>query len=186
MLVNNKKKIVVWQPFKNYSTSLVGYLANSKIFGSDRFLFVQGPVPYLDNDVRRPEHEPSLGHTNWLPKRATNYTKILPIRNPYDRAISQWKHALANFKNLEFDEWLMIHSKQLIKFPVTKVYKYDKLIKVENIEQELKDLSLFNDEHEFPHSNKSEVDESFQLDQRQKDLIYYLHYSDFIEGEYEK
>ena len=66
-----------------------------------------------------PEHEPSLGHTNWFPKRATTYTKILPIRNPYSRAVSQWKHALKYNDGLSFDEWLFRHSKQLIQFPVS-------------------------------------------------------------------
>jgi len=185
MLINDSKKMLVWQPFKNYSTSLANYLTSYRIFRQQRFVFAQGPVPYLDNDVLEPEHEPSLGHTNWFSKRATDYTKILPIRNPYSRAVSQWKHALKYNNELSFDEWLLRHSKQLIKFPVSKVYRYDKLIKVENIEQELKNLSLFNDEYDFPHNNKSD-DVDFELNEDHKKLIYFLHYSDFQAGGYSK
>ena len=78
--LQNSKNILVWQPFKNYSTSIANYLTSHKVFGFDKFVFVQGPVPYLPNDVAQPEHEPALGHTNWFSKRATNYTKVLPIR----------------------------------------------------------------------------------------------------------
>ena len=185
MLINNNRKMLVWQPFKNYSTSLADYLTSNRIFRQQRFVFVQGPVPYLENDVLESEHEPSLGHTNWFPKRATGYTKILPIRNPYFRVVSQWKHALKYSDGLSFDEWLLRHSKQLIQFPVSKMYRYDKLIKVENIEQELKDLSLFNNEYDFPHNNKSD-DVDFELNQEHKKLIYFLHQSDFEAGGYSK
>ena len=186
MLINNKKKILIWQPFKNYSTSLADYMTNYRIFGNGRFLFAQGPVPYLASDVTEPDHEPGLGHTNWLPARCTNYLKLLPIRNPYDRVISQWKNALKDWGNIEFDEWLMTHSKQLIMSPVTKMYKYEKLIKVENIQDELQQLGLWSGEHEFPHNNKSDIQDGFKLNQSQKDIIYYFHYSDFVEGGYEK
>lgn len=156
MLINNSKKVLIWQPFKNYSTSIANYLTSRKFFGPDRFIFVQGPVPYLPNDVRQPDHEPALGHTNWLSERSTVYIKVLPIRNPYDRALSQWKHAIKTNPSLSFDDWLMIHSKQLIKFPVTKLYKYDKLLKVEDVENGLRELNLFKEEYPFPHSNKSD------------------------------
>ena len=185
MLINKKKKIIVWQPFKNYSTSISRYLCSYTVFGSEKFKFVQGPVPYLPNDVVEPEDEPSLGHTNWLPKKAINFQKLLPIRNPYDRAISQWKFAKAG-KPVSFDEWLMEDSKQLIKFPVTKLYEYDELIKVENIEKELGRFNLFKEEHAFPYANKSADDTSFDLNQYQKDLIYYLHHEDFVKGGYKK
>ena len=65
------------------------------------------------------------------------------------------------------------------------MYKHDKLIKVENIEQELKDLSLFKENYKFPHNNKSdEVD--FELNEEHKKLIYFLHQSDFEAGCYSK
>ena len=185
MLISKKKKIIVWQPFKNYSTSLLRYLANSKIFGEDRFSFVQGPVPYFDNDAKEFHHLPSLGHTNWLPKSATEYTKILPIRNPYSRVISQWKEGLKYDADLSFDTWFLIHSKQLIQAPVTKLYQYDKLLKVEDIEQELRNLSLFNEDYAFPHNNKSEHND-FELSEKHKEIIYHVHYSDFDEGGYDK
>ena len=44
---------------------------------------------------------------------------------------------------------------------------------------------LLKEEHPFPHSNKSD-DLDFTLTQYHKDMIYYLHYSDFVEGGYEK
>ena len=196
MLINKERELIVWQPLKNYSTSLNKYLCSYRVFGKERFKFVQGPVPYLPNDVLNPENEPSLGHTNWYPKRAINFKKLLPIRNPYDRAISQWKFTISKGENVSFNKWLMVHSKQLIKFPVTKLYEYDELIKVENIEQELKRFDLFKEECPFPHLNESwksadsknyGVDfSSFKLSQQQKDLIYYLHHEDFVKGEYEK
>ena len=65
------------------------------------------------------------------------------------------------------------------------MYRYDKLIKVENIEQELKDLSLFNDEYDFPHNNKSD-DVDLELNEEHKKLIYFLHQSDFEAGGYSK
>ena len=185
MLINNSKQMLVWQPFKNYSTSLLNYLCCHKVFKHKKFIFAQGPVPYFVTDVSRPEHEPSLGHTNWLSKRTASYTKVLPIRNPYNRTVSQWKHAIKTNPSLSFDDWLMIHSKQLIKFPVTKIYEYDILLRVEDIENGLRELNLFKDEHPFPHSNKSD-DIDFTLTQYHKDMIYYLHYSDFIEGGYDK
>ena len=185
MLINKEKKIIVWQPFKNYSTSIANYLTSNRIFGKEKFIFVQGPVPYFHGDTKSFDHLPSLGHTNWLPETATEYTRILPIRNPYSRVVSQWKEGLKYDSNLDFDHWFLVHSKQQIQFPVTKLYRYDKLIKVENIEQELRDLSLFNEEHEFPHSNKSD-DSDFELSERHKEIIYHMHYSDFDEGQYEK
>ena len=42
-------------------------------------------------------------------------------------------------------------------FPVTKMYKYEQLIKVEHIQHELEQLGLWNSEHEFPHNNKSDI-----------------------------
>jgi hypothetical protein len=187
MLINEKLEMIVWQPFKNYSTSLAKYLVDHRVFGrGNQFKFVQGPVPYLDNDLKEFDRAPSLGHTNWFPKVSTHYTKVLPIRNPYDRVISQWKHALKYDGGLSFDDFLFNNSKQIIQFPATKVYKYDKLIKVENIEQELKDLSLFNDKYNFPHENKSKESDNFQLEEKQKELIYYLHYNDFQTGGYDK
>ena len=71
-------------------------------------------------------------------------------------------------------------------FPVTKMYKYEQLIKVEHIQHELEQLGLWNSEHEFPHNNKSDIQDDFKLNQSQKDIIYYFHYSDFVEGGYEK
>ena len=162
------------------------YLCSPKIFGKERFIYVEGPAPCLPSDIT-PDGGPSLGHTNWLPDRYRNYLKLLPIRNPYDRVVSQWRWGLNLGEDYSFDEWLMIHSKQLIMFAVTKVYyPFDKIIRVEDIEDELRELGLLNGNHDFPHFNKSDVRNDFQLTQKQKDMIYYLHYSDFIEGGYEK
>ena len=185
MLINNEKKILVWRPFKNYSSSLLKYLGSYRVFKTDRFISVHGPVPFLENDLNTPNEEPALGHTNWLPEKASSYLKLLPIRNPYDRVVSQWKFSL-NFNQIDFDEWLLECSKQLIQLPVSKVYRYDHLIRVEDIENELRKFDLFNEDHEFPHINKSEPVEGFKLTEKQRDMIYYLHYHDFLHGGYDK
>ena len=186
MLINHEKKILVWRPFKNYSSSLVAYLSRVSIFGKEKFMSTHGPVPFLVNDSKNSESMPTLGHTNWLPEQASNYIKLLPIRNPYDRVVSQWMWGLKKGGSYSFDDWLLIHSKQLIQFPVTKIYKYDHLIHVEDMENELRKFELFKEDHKFPHINKSAPIDDFQLTQKQKDMIYYLHYSDFVEGGYEK
>lgn len=182
MIVNEKTEIIIWQPFKNYSTSINRFFAqhhsNFKIIKN---LKLPDNITYSDRKYSSHGHE--------LPTRYENYTKFLPVRNPYERVISQWKYYIKEGGDFNFDEWLLTCSTQPIMYPVTKIYKYDILIKVELLYEELRKyketLGIQRPLHEFPHLNKSDIEDPI-LTQPQKDFIYYFHYSDFNEGGYSR
>lgn len=173
MLINHLKKIVIWTPFKNYSSSLNMYLRQRG------FIMTFGPQATIGHEKNR-----LTTHTNELMSGLEDYELILPIRNPYKRVVSQWKYHCAVSNKISFEEWFWKLSRAAIMLPVTRLYKYTRLIKVENIEQELKDLNLYYGA--FSKINESSKDLSHALSEQEKELIYYLHYEDFIAGNYEK
>ena len=190
MIVNRRTKFCIYTPFKNYSSSIIDFFNQWNCY--TRFL---GSNPHYS-------WEPTLWtnpHSATVPEMVMQegWKRYLPIRNPYDRVISQWKwHIQMENDAISFDEWLMLHSKQAVQMPVTIVYpQYTHLIKCENIIEEfLNNEDIYHGDgpdrfdvlKNFPHTNKSLIKKSIELTQRQQDIIYYYHYMDFIVGDYSK
>ena len=192
MIVNRKDKFAIFLPFKNYSNSLIDFFVTScRTLCYVRYI---GDVPCYSWE--KPLY--SNAHTCVCPEliMGKEWKRYLPIRNPYDRVISQWKwHLQRGDDQPEFEDWLMLHSKQAVSMPVTKVYSnYTDIIKCENIKNEIfnNDLMPIGPDREkqillFPHSNKSKIKKPpMQLTRRQQEIIYYFHYEDFLVGGYSK
>lgn len=178
MLYNDKDKIALWTPYKNYSTSLRFYLLNKPYSEWKEYI---GDEPCVNFNKRRFGY-----HTNNYPTHFENYKFILPIRNPYNRVISQYKFQSRFFtKHKTFKEWFWPDGKELIGYPVAGLYRYTDLLKVENVEEELKRLNLYLG-YPIPKMNVSQNNNECVLTQEDKDLIYFLHYEDFIAGGYDK
>lgn len=188
MIVNRKNKFVIFMPFKNYSNSLLAFFTKWSCY--TRYV---GDCPHFSWESPLFVNP----HTATCPQlvMGEEWRRYLPIRNPYDRVISQWKWHIQTGEELEFNDWLMTHSKQAVSMPVTKVYPHHTdLLKCENIIDEIfnnQDL-YFGPNREkqiqlFPHSNKSKIKKPpVELTQRQQEIIYYYHYEDFVAGEYSK
>lgn len=77
--------------------------------------------------------------------------------------------------------------------PVTVIYRdYDCVIRVENLEEELEKHNLIvyhpstNERLPIPHKNKTEDKVEMDLSPEHAELIYFLHYEDFVAGGYER
>lgn len=177
MIVNHQTKVIIWQPFKNYSFSI------------DSFFRTEHGFEHIDgNQLSYSFNKTGYGrHTHYVPDNVKCYKKFLPIRNPYNRVMSQWKFSIKHGNTLNFDDWLLRAGNNPIMYPVTKLYDFDHLIHVEQICEELYNyrniLGIIRPIVEFPHINMSEVSNPI-LTQEQKDFIYYFHYSDFLTGSY--
>lgn len=182
MIVNDQTRVVIWQPFKNYSSSINSFFTSCD--HKERFYFVKSRQCTHNVDEFR-----DGGHGHMLPEKYSSYKRYLPIRNPYDRTISQWKYYVKNDGKLNFDEWLKHAASQPIMYPVTRIYAYDYLIVVESIHEDLsrygQDIGITRPLCDFPHMNRS-VSENPILTQSQKDFIYYFHYLDFLAGSYNR
>lgn len=178
MLYNNRRSMIIWTPFKNYSTSIRFYFLEQMNSEWKEFI---GYEPHTGLETKR------FGvHANKAPSYYNHYKFILPIRNPYDRILSQWKFcSRCENTNFKFSEWFLKHGKYSYQLPVVKLYKYNTLLKVENIEEELKKINLHLG-YPLPKLNTSPNPLNYELTQEDKDLIYFLHYEDFVAGGYEK
>jgi hypothetical protein len=143
------------------------------------FIMTFGPQPSIGYEKKK-----LTVHTNEIFDESEKYQFILPIRNPYTRVVSQWKYHCMTCGDIKFEEWFWKYSRITIMLPVARLYKYDRIIKTENITEELKNLNLYYEA--FPTVNKSRDDLGHSLSEKEKELIYYLHYEDFIAGNYEK
>jgi len=200
MLHSPRKKVIIYQPFKNASTSLGRFFLQSPYFQE-----ILGEHPNWNVDkieVPQEFERPHGSHTHvwfsWRLQDFKEYDVYVPIRNPYDRTVSMYKFYLQhctkkNINPLGFSDWLLREFKQPIHLPVTQVYNYTQLIKVEQIEE---DVSKLVEKHDiffrrtalkqFPHNNKSQEIEEIKMTQFEKDVIYFWHYQDFINGGYER
>ncbi len=195
MLHSPRRRVIIYQPFKNASSSLGRYFLQSPYF---RELLGEHPTW----NVRSPPLPTHGSHTHiWFDFRFDSfdqYDVYLPIRNPYTRTISMYKFYLrycdrSNIEPRSFGDWLMREFKQPIHLPVTQVYNYTKLIKLEQIAD---DVAKLVEEHdipfrktavkEFPHRNKGQQIKKIEMTQFEKDVIYFWHYQDFINGGYER
>ena len=178
MLVNYEKKTIIVTPFKNFSTTL------EKIFSDQNWRKIYGSHPHISGE--------NLGFPDLYDKHNNvvsqiflddGYEIILPIRNPYDRVASFWKHSQMVYGDIIFDKWFFEDSKYACCLPVTRTYKYHHLVRVENLTEDFESLDIKIDF--VPHLNKS-VKKSQEFTDIQKEQIYYLHYEDFKNGGYEK
>ena len=171
MLINHRKKQLLFTPFKNFSTSINNFLTRT-----DRsWQMCLGPHPGDPTHIG--------GHTNFAPMSSEGYRKYLLIRNPYDRVLSMWGYSnkLMN-KDETFFDYLQVNLIRPELGPVTVAFEYDHLIHVENIHNEL--VALTDCKDEFPHKNKGEY--KHELTDLEKEFIYFVHRFDFINGEYDK
>lgn len=182
MIIHKNKGLltVIWTPFKNYSTSLHRCLVKRSDFigvnGKHPYKFEKQGVEDFSNVVDK--------HTNacnmiWGMK---NSRQILPIRNPYNRTISNYHYVKK--KNLIPESYTMLdflYSKAHLHFPVVELYQYTHLVHVENIVEEFKILGI--DISDIEHHNKGDYTE-YKLSEKEKELIYFWHYTDFIAGGY--
>ena len=77
--------------------------------------------------------------------------------------------------------------------PVTVVYRdHDCVIRVENLEEVLENHNLIvyhpstKERIPIPHKNKTENNHEINLSPEHAELIYFLHYEDFVAGGYTK
>lgn len=179
MLYNHDLQTIIWTPYKNYSTSIRCYLLDQLRSPWREFI---GYEPCTGLEIKQ------YGvHTTNYPEYYDHFKFILPIRNPYDRVLSQYKFESKYFTTTHytFKEWFWKYGKDQYRLSATKLYRYNELLKVENIEQELKRLNLHLG-YPLPKMNVSQNNNECVLTQEDKDLIYFLHYEDFIAGGYEK
>jgi hypothetical protein len=182
MLINYEKKLIVLTPYKNYSTTIESVLSD---MGWDK---IHGSHPHIEGENIDCKDLKDLyyKHNNVVSERWTTddkYKVILPVRNPYDRVKSMWKYAKKRNKEIPFSEWFFEKSKCVCCLPVTRTYKYDYLVKVENLIEDFESLDIKIDF--IPHLNKS-VKNSQEFTDIQKEQIFYLHYEDFKNGNYLK
>jgi hypothetical protein len=177
MLVNKRRKLIISTPFKNYSTTLENIFSE---MGWDKFYGAHPIITGDSTECRSFEHK----HNNLVSDhfKDEGYEVILPVRNPYNRVNSMWKHS-KYFHEINFDEWFFENSKCACCFPVTRLYQYDHLVKVENLVEDFESLDIKIDF--LPQFNKS-IETGVEFTEIQKEQIYYLHYEDFKNGEYEK
>jgi len=185
MIYSNVDKVIIYTPFKNFSSSLHAYYS-----GKPRYHSIVGPSPDYNFSLTTKVNR----HTGFMPDDIDKeYTKYLPIRNPYDRVMSQYNWHLKTCGEISFNEWFMVHSKQPVCHPVTTIYpKFDKVLHVENLVNELRENNLLlkkpstQEEFPFPHKNPTENKRIINFTDEQKEAIYYFHYDDFLAGGYSK
>lgn len=186
MIYSHEHKIVIYTPFKNYSSSIRAYFANNRA----KFFPISGMTP----NYNHPRGMKFSGHSSIVPSDISDtYTKYLPIRNPYDRVISQYWWTYNRYKKVDFEKWLYESSKQPVCMPVTLIYKdYDHLLRVEHLEEDMDKHNLllvdpFTKENiPLPHKNKTENKFEMDISPEHEELIYFLHYEDFQAGGYKR
>lgn len=184
MLINHKEKIVIYTPFKNYSTSLCKYFETLDEWEEihKQHLTILG-----DSYDRGSGYNCTNKHGNMPPSICISYTKILPLRNPYERVLSAWKWACRNFDiELTFDKFFNYGAKYPTLFPVSRFYPHDLVVKTENIVEDFDKYGITIDESTFPHLNKHGSNLNHELTEIEKEIIYWWHKEDFDVGDYEK
>ena len=183
MLINHKQKIIIYTPFKNYSTSMDHYFKDL-----DEWEQFFGIHPRIDGDCYDVDQNYSLSykHGNIPPSSYISYKKILPLRNPYDRVLSMWRWVCEEFELMSFDNFFYKGAKYPAAFPVSRLYPHDFIVKTENLIQDLADHGIDIDEDKFPHFNASNLDIKHTLTEVEKEIIYWWHKEDFEAGNYEK
>ena len=173
---------VIWTPFKNYSTSL-----HQCLLKRPEFIGVKDKHPYRFKKQGRGNFSKAIdAHTNicntlWGLKGSR---QILPIRNPYNRTISNYHYAKKeNWIPKSYTMLDFLYSKSHLHFPVVELYQYTHLVHVENIVEEFKILGI--DISDIEHHNKGDYTE-YELSEKEKELIYFWHYPDFVAGGYEQ
>ena len=178
MLVNRKRKLIILTPFKNYSSTLEEIFNNSdweKIYGAHPKIEGEN---YICEDLYHKHN--NIVSEIFLKKY---YKVILPVRNPYERVNSMWKHSKTVFPETNFYDWFFENSKCACCLPVTRTYRYDHLIRVEFLKEDLDSLDIKIDH--VPQLNKS-ITIAHEFSSIEKEQIYYLHYEDFKNGNYPK
>lgn len=167
MLVNYERRIVLFTPFKNCSSSLHDY------FGRDRsWINVIGPQPF----------DGLIGyHTNVLASWWRGWEVWLPIRNPYDRVRSMWKFCCSREGFVDFSQWVENRLHDAHFGPVTTLYPYTRLIQCERLSRELHDLGC--DYGDMPRLNVSEIANPDMIAADYM-AIEQVHAADFLAGGY--
>lgn len=158
-----------------------------------------------DHDGRVPNH------SRFIPKGKEDYYYIVNVRNPYSRLVSLYYllnlHHQKKF-DFSFENWIdkMYETSILVEMNSLCISdcvqkKPDKLIRVENIDDDIKSLffldlkdkslqeiieqkikkNLFENEFDFPKKNWKDY-----YDQRLADRVYSICEKDFINFEYDK
>jgi hypothetical protein len=186
MIYSHEHKVVIYTPFKNYSSTIQAYFSNNR----GKFYPIAGENPdYNYRQITRISR-----HSISIPDNVRDsFKKILPVRNPYERVISQYWWHYNHHEKIDFEKWLYTHSKQPACMPVTVIYRdHDCVIRVENLEEELEKHNLIvyhpstNERIPIPHRNKTENKVEMDLAEEHAELIYFLHYEDFAAGGYER
>ena len=158
MFVNRIRQEVIYTPFKVFSTSTRAYLEEQ-----DDWVEAIGCQPHSSwEDARFSVHNHILEH------RVANYKKILPIRDPYARVISQYKWRCKRLGEISFEDWFMLESRQCVLSAVTEIYKYDQLMTLDDMIQQWPG---------FPHENH--IEKEVIIPSQFIPIIDYIHYSDF-------
>ena len=173
MLLNNSKELLIWTPYKNYSTSL-----HVNFRGPNGWVMVIGANTMMPG---------LLGpHTNqFTGPTADRLIRILPVRNPFNRVVSMWKFSqrFCDKENkLSFTNWFNKLGHKPMNGPVFSQYPHSKIVRCEHIVEDFKALGI--DISNIPWENKSEDTRPVELTKTQKDCIRWFHREDFEAGRY--
>jgi hypothetical protein len=181
MLINHKTKQVILTPFKCWASSTARY------FVSKEWENFQNLHPYISGDMRNsnPFYSMVGGHGNVVPNRYSGYSKILLIRNPYERVLSMWKWVCKKHGLMRFEDYFYNGCQWPTCFPVTLNYPHDHLVKVESYFDDMERLGIKINKNKFPHLNACSTPHH-ELTDTEKEIIYWFHYADFKAANYEK
>ena len=197
MIISKKNKYVFISVMKSGTHSMYNYLVKNY----NGLHFTRGKIL----------HDGGKYHTNIIPKENKNYYKFTLVRNPYSRAISVYNVCknVDPYKGsyidiigndfLSFCEWLSSEKCKtnpgragFVARPqwewLAPCGQFDKILHVETIEDELKDLPFIDNDIKFPNllerTDKSKWKEFYN--QQTADLIYKWAKKDFELYGYDK
>ena len=96
------------------------------------------------------------------------FKKILPVRHPYDRVASMWKHTKKYGADHSWDDWFLHSSRWPCCFPVSRLYKASHFIRFENLVEDLKENGIEIDKDKFERLNHTDDIESPEITEEQK------------------
>lgn len=173
MLINTSKQLLIWTPYKSYSTSFHHHFR-----GYNGWLGVVGAhtmMPHM--------HGP---HTNsYQGPTSVDLVRILPLRNPFNRVRSMYKFSQRDQtpeKKLTFTEWFETFGVLPLNGSAVSQYEHEEVIRVETLAEDLSKFGI--DAKDFPHENKSNEESKILLTDDQKTVIRYIHRKDFEKGNY--
>ena len=170
MLFNFEKKIAILLPFKTGSTSVVGHLTDKKRKSDLNWIPLY--APHFNESVEI--------HSNVKPPHMSDFTKFLLVRNPYARVLSMWNHTCRYEKiEIPFNKGFIQNIHRPVIGSVTQHFPFDYLIKMENMEDDLKKYDLIEADESIKIRNVGNTPD-YEFSDEELIAIRYLYRSDFV------